>query len=178
VPNERGFSLLEALIATGILAVGLLSVAHLFGLAVRSNIASRTTTNATVLAQQKLEELRALTWSFDLQGMPVSDTSTDTTVVVEQPNGGTGLSQSPANALQENTPGFVDYIDQFGGMRGGGANPPPDAIYTRRWAIEPLPANPDSLIIQVRVMRTAVASAADRLPEEARLTTVKTRKPL
>lgn len=149
--DERGFSLLEALIATGILAVSLVSLADLFGLAIRSNIAARSTTTATVLAQQKLEELRALAW--------------------------TGLSQSPANALQENTPGFVDHVDQFGEIRGGGADPSSDAIYTRRWAIEPLPSTPDTLVIQVRVMRTAVRAAADRTPEEARLTTARTRKP-
>jgi type II secretory pathway pseudopilin PulG len=178
VRSERGFSLIETLIATGILAVSLVSLASLFAVAIRSNIASRTATNATVLAQQKLEELRGLAWSVDLQGMPVSDTSTDTSVDPEQPNGGTGLSPSPGNALTENTPGFVDYIDQFGGKRGGGANPPADAIYTRRWAIDALPANPDTLVIQVRVMRTAGNSASDRLPEEARLTTVRTRQPL
>ena len=151
MPDERGFSLLEALIATAILVVALVSLAHLFGLAIRNNIAARSTTTATVLAQQKLEELRALTWAE--------------------------LSQSPASALQENAPGFVDYVDQFGENRGGGADPPAGAIYTRRWAIDPLTASPDTLVIQVRVMRTAVRSAADRLPEEARLITARTRKP-
>ena len=151
MPDERGFSLLEALIATSILAVSLVSLADLFGLAIRSNVAARRTTTATVLAQQKLEELRALAW--------------------------TALTQSPANALQENTPGFVDHIDQFGENRGGGADPPSDAVYTRRWSIEPLPATPDTLVVQVRVMRTGVHAAAGRLPEEARLTTARTRKP-
>ena len=149
--DERGFSLIEALIATGILAVSLVSLAGLFGLAIRSNIAARSTTTATVLAQQKLEELRALPW--------------------------TGLNQSPANALEENTPGVVDYVDQFGEARGGGADRPADAIYTRRWAIEPLPSAPDTLAIQVRVMRTDAHGAVGRVPEEARLTTARTRKP-
>ncbi len=149
--DERGFSLLEALIASVILVVALVSLAHLFGLAIRSNIAARSTTTATVLAQQKLEELRGLTW--------------------------TGLRQSPANALQENAPGFVDYVDQFGETREGGADPPAGAIYTRRWAIDPLPAGADTMVIQVRVMRTALRGAVDRLPEEARLITVRTRKP-
>lgn len=151
VPDERGFSLLEALIATGILAVSLVSLADLFGLAIRSNLAARSTTTATVLAQQKLEELRALSW--------------------------TALSPSPPSALQDNTPGFVDHVDQFGETRGGGADRSADAIYTRRWAIEPLPSTPDTLVIQVRVMRNAVRGAAVRLPEEARLTTARTKKP-
>ena len=149
VADERGFSLLEALIATGVLAVSLVSLADLFGLAIRSNTAARSTTTATVLAQQKLEALRALAW--------------------------TELGRSPANTLQENTPGFVDYVDQFGELRGGDADRSADAIYTRRWAIEP--ATADTLVIQVRVMRVAVAGAGGRVPEEARLTTARTRRP-
>jgi type II secretory pathway pseudopilin PulG len=150
MPDERGFSLLEALIATSILAVSLVSLGELFGLAIRSNIAARRTTMATVLARQTLEELRAVPWPE--------------------------LHQSPANALQENTPGFVDHIDQFGAIRGSGAEPPADGVYTRRWAIEPLPSTPDTVVIQVRVTRTAVIGAA-RVPEEARLITARTRKP-
>ena len=149
--DERGFSLLEALIATGILAASLVSIAALFGLAIRSNLAARNTTVATVLAQQKLEALRAVTW--------------------------TGLIESPANALDDNTPGFVDHVDQFGEIRGSAADPAADAIFTRRWAIEPLPATADTLVIQVRVMRTTVRSVAGRVAEEARLTTVRTRRP-
>jgi prepilin-type N-terminal cleavage/methylation domain-containing protein len=176
--GERGFSLVEVIVATGILVVALVSLAQLFTIAVRANIASRTTTDATVLAQQKVEELRALTWGFDLQGAPVSDTTTDTTVFPEQPGGGTGLSPSPASALAKDIAGFVDYIDRFGRKVGGRADPPADVIYTRRWAIDPLPASPETLVIQVRVMRNPGQGDVNRLPEEARLTTVKTRKPL
>ena len=34
-----------------------------------------------MLAQQKMEQLRGLTWGFDTVGLPVSDYSTDTTAV-------------------------------------------------------------------------------------------------
>lgn len=170
------------MVATGLLAASLVTLAQLFGLATRSNIAARNTTYAAVLAQQKVEELRALTWGFDTQGLPISDTTSNTTVSPEQPNGGTGLSPSPSNALRENTSGWVDYVDRFGNKLGGGANAPQDAAYTRRWSIEPLPTNPNNtLIIQVLVTRNRNRGAADegavaRLPEEARLITVKTRK--
>lgn len=170
------------MVATGLLAASLVALAQLFGLATRSNIAARSTTYAAVLAQQKVEELRALTWGFDMQGLPVSDTTTNTAVSPEQTNGGTGLSPSPSSALRENTAGWVDYVDQFGNKLGGGANPPKDALYTRRWSIEPLPTNPNNtLIIQVLVTRNFSRGAANegsvaRLPEEARLITVKTRK--
>ena len=184
--SEAGFSLAETMVAVGLLATALVTLAQLFGISTRGNIASRNTTFASVLAEQKLEELRALTWGFDSDGLPVSDDSTNTAVNPEQPNGGTGLEPSPLSALQENTVGYVDYVDQFGNKVGTGTatTPPGDAIYTRRWSITPLPTNPNNtLIIQVLVTPIRARGAADegsvaRLPEEARMITVKTRKAL
>jgi type II secretory pathway pseudopilin PulG len=175
--SEAGFTLAEVLVATGILVTGLVAVAQLFAIGTQANIAARSTTYATVLAEQKIEQLRALAWGFDTLGLPVSDISTDISVTPETPNGGTGLAPSPASALQENTPGYVDYVDAWGNIVAPG-----DAIYVRRWSIEPLPMNPNNtLIIQVLVARNRDRGAADdgnvgRLPEEARIVTVKTRK--
>jgi hypothetical protein len=180
--NASGFSLLEVILATTLLATALVAVAQLFAIAARSNIGSRNTTYAAVLAQQKLEELKSLTWGFDQNGLPISDISTDTTKTPESPDGGTGLRPSPAAALQENTTGWVDYIDQFGEKLGTGLNPPEAAVYQRRWSVSPLPTNPNNtLVIQVLVSRLANRGAANRsavsrLPEEARMVTVKTRK--
>ena len=58
--TERGFSLVEVLVASTILIVGLVALAQLFIVATASNISSRHVTYATVLAAQKLEELRSL----------------------------------------------------------------------------------------------------------------------
>ena len=180
--SNSGFSLLEVLVATAILATSLVSLAQLFALSTRSNIGSRNMTYATVLAQQKLEELRSLSWGFDQVGLPISDITTDTTVTPETPTGGTGLSPSADSALQANTTGYVDYIDAYGNKMGGGTVPPQNAIYTRRWSISPLPTNPNNtLVIQVLVTRLKDRGAADQgavkcLPEEARMITVKTRK--
>jgi len=180
--SEGGFSLVEVIVATSLLATALVTLAQLFAISTKTNLSSRNTTYATVLAQQKVEELRSLTWGFDLQGLPISDTTSDTAVSPEQPHGGSGLAPSPKTALNENTPGYVDYIDQFGNKLGGGAQPPANAIYMRRWSIEPLPTNPNNtLIIQVLVTRNhdrgaANDGAVNRLPDEARLITVKTRK--
>jgi hypothetical protein len=76
----------------------------------------------------------------------------------------------------------VDYVDAYGNTLGGGASAPDNALYTRRWMVSPLPTNPNNtLVIQVLVFRNkdraaADAGAARRLPEEARMVTVKTRK--
>ena len=179
---EGGFSLIEVIVASGILATALVALGQLFAIATTSNVSSKSTTFATVLAEQKLEELRALSWGFDTSGLPVTDTTTDTASPTDETTGGTGLTPSPDSALQENTDGYVDYIDQFGNKLGGGTTPPAGTIYTRRWTIEPLPTNPNNtIIIQVLVTRHRDRGAADegavlRLPEEARLISVKTRK--
>ena len=54
----RGFSLLEVLLATSLLATGVLSLAHLLAVGVGVNVASKDVTEATVLPAQKIEELR------------------------------------------------------------------------------------------------------------------------
>ena len=180
--RERGFSLVEVMVASLILTTGVLALAQLFTLSTTANVSSRYTTYTTVLAGQKMEELRALTWGFDLAGLPVSDTETDTASPDDATTGGTGLAPSPATSLQGNTAGYVDYVDQFGHKLGGGSAAPAGAVYVRRWSVEPLPTNPNNtLVLQVLVFRLRDRGAADqndvaRMSDEARLVTVKTRK--
>jgi type II secretory pathway pseudopilin PulG len=60
--SERGFSLVEILIASTILIVALLSLAQLLSLATAANGAAGRVTFSAVLAAEKLEELHTLTW--------------------------------------------------------------------------------------------------------------------
>jgi len=61
--DPSGFSLLDALIAAAILASALLSLAQLIAVAVKATAAAGRMTNAALLASQKVEELRAGSWS-------------------------------------------------------------------------------------------------------------------
>ena len=54
-----GFSLVEVMIATGLLATAVASLAHMFAVATQANLEARRATYATILAAQKLEELLA-----------------------------------------------------------------------------------------------------------------------
>jgi len=181
--GEQGFSLVEVLLATTLLTVAIVSLAQLFAVSTRANTNAKLTTFTTVLAQQKMEQLRSLTWGFDSQGLPLTDTSTNITAAVEAPTGGRGLTPSPVGALGENTDGYCDFLDRNGQSLGGGTTPPANAIYVRRWSVEPLPTNPNNtLVLQVLVARNRSRNAADqavgvdRLPDEARIISVKTRK--
>ena len=181
--NESGFSLAETIIATGIMAASIAGLGQLFAVSVLSNRTARNTTFASVLATQKMEQLRGLTYGFDTLGLPLTDTSTNLAVNPLSPTGGTGLSPSPTGALRANTDGYVDYLDVYGKTVGtGGTTIPNGTTYIRRWTIEPLPTNPNNtVVLQVLVTRatnrgTADAGKVDRLPDEARIITVKTRK--
>ena len=187
--DETGFSLAEVMIASLLLCVGLVSLAQLFAISTRSTVAARSNTFTVILAQQKMEQLRGLTWGFDTIGLPISDTSTDLTAVGTQagcpaPSGGgaSGLTASPAGTLGANTDGWVDYLNPNGCVLSGGGSPPQGTMYIRRWSVEPLPTNPNNtLILQVLVFHNRDRGDADagnvaRLPEEARLVSVKTRK--
>lgn len=57
--NEAGFTLIEAMIAMLVTVVGLVSIAGMFSLAMKTNASSRNFTTATTFAQDKLEQLGA-----------------------------------------------------------------------------------------------------------------------
>src|SRR5215469_9661799 len=57
--GERGLTLVEAVIAMLVSVVGLVSVAGMFAIAMKTNASSRNLTTATTFAQDKLEQLEA-----------------------------------------------------------------------------------------------------------------------
>jgi type IV pilus assembly protein PilV len=61
--RERGFSLIEVMLALIIMAIGIFSVARLFPLGARGQVQDRLTVGANDYAQEKLEYLRGLAWS-------------------------------------------------------------------------------------------------------------------
>ncbi|HEV8487048.1 MAG TPA: hypothetical protein VGV87_26115 [Blastocatellia bacterium] len=61
--GQRGLTLIEASIALLVTIVGLVSLAGLFTIAMKTNASSRNMTTATVLAQDKLEALGTVTFA-------------------------------------------------------------------------------------------------------------------
>ena len=185
--SQRGFSLIEVVISMGLLTTVSLGVAQLFAVSTKANRTARNQTSAVALAEQKIEQIRSLSWGFDLngQGLPVTDTTTNL-AVYPHTNTGSGLNPSPSDALLVNRDGFVDYLDTNGVWVGTGGTPPGNAAYIRRWAIVPLPTNPNNtLVIQVLVtavtdetqrVETTGQATRPRMPGDAVLVSVKTRK--
>jgi prepilin-type N-terminal cleavage/methylation domain-containing protein len=152
--EQRGFTLLEVLMALALLTGVLLVVAHLLVIAARAADSSRDATVATGLAAQKLEQLRALARGVASGGTDVDDLQGDVAAWPGQPTGGTGLTPSPPGTLFVDTAGFVDYLDVTGQWVGSGGSPPAAAAFARRWSIDPAnPAAPTCLVLRVGVWR-------------------------
>ena len=160
-----GFTLIEVMVACLLLAVSIAGIAELFAISVKNTAIAGNSAFTAVLAVQKMEQLRALTWAFDARGAPVSDSA---------------LTSLVPDTLLEDTSGYVDYLDASGRSLGVSTTLPAGAVYVRRWSIDPLASNPDStLVIQVLVKRVRGGDAARSgvvSPEEARLMSLKTRK--
>jgi len=145
IESSSGFSLIEVMVASAILGCAVLSVAQLVAAAIGSTAGARSVSEATLLAWQKLDELRSLALTFDDAGGPVTDAS---------------LQPSPAGTLSRDTAGWVDYPATLG------------THYRRRWAVDLSDGSPDLLILRVRVLGTgrdqelasAVAARARRRP--------------
>jgi prepilin-type N-terminal cleavage/methylation domain-containing protein len=183
--DERGFSLIEVVIAVGLLAVLSIGIAQLFGMATKANYAAKGQTSTALLAAAKMEQLRGLAWGFDqgpnALGLPVSDLVTDLSVYPSTA-GGLGLNPSPAGTLDNSVAGYVDYLDRNGQWVGTGQNPPRTAVYVRRWAVDPLPTNPNNtLVLRVRCttvdhLARVVGQEVIRTADDTWLVGVKTRK--
>ncbi len=60
--QSRGFSLVETLIATTLMAGALVSLAQFVGAAAQSGAAARTRALAALMAAQKMEQIRVVPW--------------------------------------------------------------------------------------------------------------------
>jgi type II secretory pathway pseudopilin PulG len=156
-PSHRGFTLVETLIATGVLVTAIAGLAQLFALSVRFTRDSGQFGAALVAAQDRLESLRSLTFSYDDAGNGLTDSR---------------LDPSPPTSLRHNSDSYHDWLDQS-----GRAVPEPGAVYVRRWRISEIASDdPAAIAIEVCVFE---APAINHEPgaAEACVATVRVRQP-
>ncbi len=149
--SQAGTTILEVLVATGILTVAAAGLLAAFSLGIVQNksqgeIATRTAD----FSRDKIEQLLA---------MDFADSSTDTTVYPTSPTGGTGLGGTmAANAtvggVNPAAPvgGYVDYLDAAGNLLASATS----AFYTRQWSV----GMDSSGTIKTTTVVTTAASAA------------------
>jgi prepilin-type N-terminal cleavage/methylation domain-containing protein len=61
--SERGTTLAELMVALVVLSIGILAVGQLFPAASRTQLKARMTSAANYYAQEKLEQVRSLSWT-------------------------------------------------------------------------------------------------------------------
>lgn len=154
--SPRGFTLLETIVATGILVTALAGIAQLFVLSTHLTRQASASGTAIVAAQDKLESLRALAFSYDSTGAPVT---------------APGLQPSPPASLDADVASNVDWLDLRGETSTADA-----AAFVRRWKITAIASSPDAIAIEVCVF-TAPASGADYRSAETCLASIRTRQP-
>jgi type II secretory pathway pseudopilin PulG len=156
--STRGFTLVETLVATGILVTALAGIAQLFVLGTQLSRQASASGQALVIAQDKLEHLRGLRFAFDANGSPVTDT---------------GLTQSPADSLHADRAPYRDWLD----ASGDAGVETTEAAFARRWRISRVEeASPDAITIEVCAFAMPVAGRGPRAAD-ACLSTIRTRQP-
>ena len=70
---QRGFTLVETIVATTLLAGALVALAQFVGAGVQSGAAARARSASTQIAGQKMEQMRAMSWAA-IAAMPADST--------------------------------------------------------------------------------------------------------
>jgi Tfp pilus assembly protein PilV len=156
--SESGFTLIETLIATGLIVTAVAGLAQLFALSVRFTRDSGQFGVALVAAQDKLESLRSARYGYDNDGAPVTDPSLDT---------------SPGGTLIDDVTNYADWLDE----RGIVVETRAGAAYVRRWRVTEIAGDePAAVAIDVCVFRMP-ADHTEPASAGACLATIRVRQP-
>jgi prepilin-type N-terminal cleavage/methylation domain-containing protein len=139
--RESGFTLVEALIAIVLLAVGLMAVTNLFVIAAASNQVGNSTTITTAAATDVMEKLKAIRFDLLQPGGNVQG------ITVER----AGVTYTPAVNEECNVvPGVFQCVYQPPGLGQEGAVPLGSTVVAR-WEIQAIPvAGPPVYLIIAR----------------------------
>jgi type II secretory pathway pseudopilin PulG len=154
-PRPPGFALAETLVAVSILVTIAAAILPLFVTTRGALEEAHAQTMSVVLARSKLDQLQSLAWGYraDPGGGLSAVTDIDTDLSSDPPSrSGRGLRPSPPGCLWNNTAGYADFEDDHGTWLAAGASPPRASRYVRRWAVSALPGDPDTLLLEVRVV--------------------------
>jgi prepilin-type N-terminal cleavage/methylation domain-containing protein len=155
--KERGFTLIETMVALCLLAIVAAGVLPLGFIAMNSTENQGHLLARTVeYAQDKLEQLMALSYG---------DSTSDTRVFPATDAGGSGLSIGGSSNPNAQVALYVDYLDPAGTLipSVGGAEPA-GWYYKRVWAITSPQANLKQITVTATVRTAAAAGMGGGLP--------------
>jgi hypothetical protein len=127
IGDERGTTMIETAIASGILLVTLAGLMTMGAIATmhtenQGHLAPRT----TEYAQDKMEQLLALAYG---------DVVSDTVVFPAAATGGSGLGIGGNSNTATPVNKYVDWLSSDGSLLGGGAAAPATWFYERAWSV-------------------------------------------
>jgi prepilin-type N-terminal cleavage/methylation domain-containing protein len=162
--NDKGFSLLETMVALSIVLVVAAGVLPLGALAFStSENQGHLSSRAAEYAQDKLEQLLALSYG---------DSTSDTRVFPAADNGGTGLTIGGSSNPAAFVPKYVDYLDLDGTLLPSPTGAPPAGWYYQRvWQITSPRPNLKQVTVTATVQR---AQGAWALRPRSTVTALKT----
>jgi len=131
---RHGISLLETVVAAGLLATVLTGIVPLATVAVTAASRARAQVLAEQLARQRVEQLEALTHMRTGAGV-ISDVDTR----LDGPDfvsGGPGLTPAGVSTLDADTAAWCDLLDEHGTALGACDAASPGARFARRWAVQ------------------------------------------
>ena len=194
--SEAGFTLVEAVIAMLVTVVGLISIAGMFTLAMKTNASSRNMTTATTFAQDKLEQLGALSFQrlvdpAKMRNNPNSHGSDDAYIVGsldQDALGGDGSFYSDKIILAGrddiepegtvtvvNPNGTAETRRPDGTIMSGNPFPADRVTYSRRWVVmSSSEANPADRRLTIAVRVKSENAPVGKTPELVDLYTVMT----
>ena len=155
--SARGFTLFETLVATSILVTALAGIAQVLVLSSHLTRGAGASGSALVMAQQKLEALRGLAFTYDHAGASVTAPA---------------LEPSPLSTLDENIDGSVDWVD----ADAQAGDNPEGAAFARRWRVSSLGGSADAIAIEVCVFKPPALTVSHRSAEVC-LSAIRTRQP-
>jgi len=141
--NEKGFTLIEILIAIVVFAIGILAVGKMQIAAIKGNYFANDLTRATTLAQDRMEKLISLSY--------IDNDLLDTD--------GDGTNQALNFGLDDNTTVTADHNDP---------NNPVDSRYNIFWNIAP-----DYPINNTKTIKVIVKWTDKGTPKEVKITSMK-----
>jgi hypothetical protein len=131
---QRGASLLEAVMASGLLATVLATILPLVASSAVALAATRADLLAAHLARQRLSHLQTLTHFTAPSGI-VFDRESRLDDAEPFTSGGAGLTPTGASPLQTTTATWADWLDEHGGWQSSGTAQPAGARFLRRWGV-------------------------------------------
>lgn len=153
--TQRGFSIIELMVAVAILAVGVLACMGMLLTGMATNVVNKNDSAGTMLSQMVIEQIYTLPVDSG-KTMTVTDCAGNSWSI--KSNSGGSTSSAWKGASIDSTSGGIDFTQSAGNIPNGyqmnyttcASQASESAIYDVRWAVGYLSANTNMVVVSAR----------------------------